>query len=122
MQGSILYVDDEPINLLIFERVIGKHFPVTTADSGSKALTLLHEVKGEFRAIVSDLTMPEMDGYEFLAHSRDAFPGIPRFILTAHFQNEQILEAIASGLALAWFQKPLQPDRILNAIHSYVHA
>jgi two-component system response regulator (stage 0 sporulation protein F) len=114
---KILYVDDEEGNLYLFEVQMEDYFSVTTVLSGAEALEKLNEENGAFDFIVSDIKMPVMDGFEFLEKAKDLFPNIPRYILTAHYENEQILTSLDTGLIINWFQKPLNPQKFLDALN-----
>lgn len=114
---KILYVDDEEGNLYLFEVQMEEFFIVTTQLSGAEALKKLQEDQGGFDFIVSDIKMPIMDGFEFLEKVRALFPNIPRYILTAHYKNDQIINALSSGLILNWFQKPLDPQVFLDELN-----
>ena len=114
---KILYVDDEEGNLYLFEVQMEDYFSVTTVLSGAEALEKLNEENGAFDFIVSDIKMPVMDGFEFLEKAKDLFTNIPRYILTAHYENEQILTSLDTGLIINWFQKPLNPQKFLDALN-----
>jgi len=113
---KILYVDDEVGNLYLFEIQMEDFFSISTEISGAQALEKLIEENGNFDFIVSDIKMPLMDGFEFLEKVQVLFPNIPRYLLTAHYKNEQIINALSSGLIINWFQKPLDPQSFLNEL------
>jgi CheY-like chemotaxis protein len=61
----VLLVDDDPDQLLALSFVLSKNgYRVTIADSVREAISLLQ--RNTFHVLVSDLRMPEMDGFEFL--------------------------------------------------------
>jgi len=62
---TILYVDDEPINLELFEMNFQKRFNVLKALSGAEGLKIL-ESKADISFVVSDMKMPGMSGLEFI--------------------------------------------------------
>jgi two-component system, response regulator, stage 0 sporulation protein F len=113
---KILYVDDEEGNLYLFEIQMEEFFSVSTEMSGAEALKKLNEENGDFDFIVSDIKMPQMDGFEFLEKAQALFPNIPRYILTAHYKNDQIENALNTGLILNWFQKPLNPEKFIEEL------
>lgn len=66
---SCLLVDDNPINILYLQHVLKKHISdIHTADNGLTAIKRLEE--GDFRIVLTDITMPGMDGFELLRHIR----------------------------------------------------
>ena len=66
MKKSILIVDDEPsIRKVLSAHLTRAGYAVTTAHSGTEAISVLHEEA--FHLVVSDLRMPGVDGMELLA-------------------------------------------------------
>ena len=61
VNGPILIVDDEPLNLDALRRVLGGHYPLVFARNGRDAL--MAAVKHHPSLILMDIEMPEMDGY-----------------------------------------------------------
>jgi CheY-like chemotaxis protein len=97
----VLIVDDEE-NL----RLMGKHvletqgYEVHCAGDGFEALTALKKSLPD--VIISDLQMPNMNGFEFLSVVRLRFPAIPVVVISGEFSGLSIPE---SGLADAFFPK-----------------
>ena len=69
MRENILFVDDDSNLLDGYKRQLRKRFQMVTALGGREGLELLdsHE---PFAVIVSDMSMPEMDGIQFLAEAK----------------------------------------------------
>ncbi|HVZ33869.1 MAG TPA: response regulator, partial [Polyangiaceae bacterium] len=78
---KILCVDDEPSVLKVLERALERQFEIVTASDPVQALSLL-ERGMKFSVIISDMTMPQMDGAEFLARVRRVAPDSTRLALT----------------------------------------
>jgi len=108
---EVLYVDDEHVNLLLFESLFGKKFTIHTADSGAKGLEMLRN-NPQIVLVVSDMKMPEMDGLSFVKAARDAFPEVKFFILTAYDISDEIEDALSNGVITGYFQKPFQSATI----------
>ncbi|NIF47410.1 transporter substrate-binding domain-containing protein [Enterobacter sp. Ap-1006] len=115
---NILTVDDHPANrLLLKQQLLRLGHRVTEAENGAQALELYQA--GEFELVITDCSMPVMDGLE-LTHRLRAGPGSPLVILglTANAQPEERKRCIAAGMDDCLF-KPLrlpQLEAVLNRI------
>ena len=112
---KILYVDDESINLVLFEINFSKKYAVFTADSGAKGIELL-AINPDITVIVSDMKMPSMNGIEFIKKAKEKYPDKEFFILTGFDITEEILDAINTGLILKYFKKPFNMKEMDMAI------
>ncbi|MBO6795141.1 MAG: response regulator [Balneolaceae bacterium] len=102
---KVLYVDDEVINLRVFELAFKEKFEVYTAKNGALALEVLNE-HPKIHVVVSDMKMPRMNGIEFITQAKTTHPDTIYFILTGFGKNEVIKEAMANGLIKEYIQKP----------------
>ena len=67
---SILIVEDNPINAMVLENFLAKGgYQTAVAKNARDALACLPQMK-DLQLIITDLSMPEMDGLEFIAHLR----------------------------------------------------
>jgi len=86
---TILLVDDEApireIGSAIMKR-LGYH-PVTAAD-GMEGLMKVAELRGELRAIITDLEMPKMNGVRFVQSLRHAMPDVPVIVASGSVTEE----------------------------------
>ena len=114
-QKHILYVDDEHINLVLFQNMFKKHYGVTIAESGMKALNLL-EAMTTPDVVISDMRMPGMNGLEFIASARAKYPMIDFYILTGYEITDEIQEALDQGMIKQYFQKPFKMKELSAAI------
>jgi DNA-binding NtrC family response regulator len=112
---TILYVDDEFTNLLLFEEIFNEWFNVIVVDSGPGALQILENMP-EIKVVISDMKMPLMNGIEFISIAKGKYPEKVFYILTGFDINKEISEAIISGIILRYFQKPLQVDEIYYSL------
>jgi len=112
---KILYVDDESINLLLFEINFRKKYEVLTADNGIKGLEVLNN-NPDVLVVVSDMKMPNMNGIEFIKQAKEKHPDIKYYILTGFEITEEIQEAIKLKLILKYFRKPFNMKEIDTAI------
>jgi two-component system, response regulator, stage 0 sporulation protein F len=112
---TVLYVDDEPINLELFEIIFEEKFQVLTAESGLDGLTILRS-NPEVSVVISDMKMPGMNGIEFIRIARQEFPYILFFILTGFEITNEIADALNEKLIDRYFRKPFDMDEIEEAI------
>jgi CheY-like chemotaxis protein len=90
--GHILLVDDEKVVLEITEEILQDlGYTVTTRISGTEALKTFRENPGTFDLLITDLTMPEMNGKDLAAHVSEIRPGFP-VILCTGFSTEMAKE------------------------------
>lgn len=111
----LLYVDDEPVNLQLFEIVFKSNFQVLTAESGAAALDKIKQ-DPEISVIISDMKMPGMNGIEFIQQAKKNLPEIPYFILTGFDMNEEIHAALQNKMILKCFKKPLNKEEIIHSV------
>jgi DNA-binding NtrC family response regulator len=106
--SKLLIVDDEPAVLFTLREVLSdRGHDTVTASSGVDALTKLEGVE----AVVTDLSMPGMDGLALLRaiHERDA--ALPVILLTAHGSERVAVNAMKDG-AYDYLTKPFDIDEM----------
>ncbi len=116
---SILYVDDEPINLLIFRKNFEKSYNIITAESGFQGLERLKN-NPAIRTVISDMKMPGMTGVEFIRIAKKEHPEIVFFILTGFDITKEISEALTDKVIHQYFRKPINIKEIESAINSVI--
>ena len=113
----MLLVDDDPgVRFALSEVLTDRGYRVVTAGSGAQALTMLDGVD----VVVTDLSMPGMDGLELVAQIRARRPGLPVILLTAHGSDNMVRIASSRG-ACGCLSKPFDIDEIARVIEQ-VHA
>ncbi len=115
---TILVVDDDPAILQgVADLLVLNGYQVLLAPNGLAALSVLSQERPEL--IVSDITMPEMDGYRFFEaiRSNPAWASIPFIFLTARGQLTDIRSGQRMG-ADAYVTKPFEPLDLLIAIEN----
>jgi len=106
MPSSVLVVDDEPVVLQLFSRVLSeKGLRTRTASSAEEALTLLEQ--GGIACVLADKNMPGMDGIEMLRRMREAQPHCAFIVMTGYASTESAIEALRLG-AVDYLQKPFE--------------
>jgi response regulator RpfG family c-di-GMP phosphodiesterase len=83
---SILYVDDEFLNLELFKINFRDRFNVFTATSGTKGLEVLD--KENIGVVISDLKMPGMSGLEFIEIVKSKAPQKVCILLSAYLETD----------------------------------
>ncbi|MDZ8189332.1 MAG: response regulator [Nostoc sp. ChiSLP02] len=90
---------------------------VTEANSASEALSSWQEAK--FDLLISDIGMPDIDGYTLIRQIRNHAPNsskeIPAIALTAYAGESDRLKALAAGFQ-AHISKPIEPDVLIETI------
>ena len=114
----VLYVDDEPQNLLTFRYALEDRFSVLTAESGSQALDVLS--KQEVAVLVCDQRMPGMSGVEVCARARDLRPDVARIIMTAYADLQAAVDAINQGHVFRYLTKPWRADELTSVLDQAV--
>ena len=112
---KILYIDDEPVNLLLFERMFEGFYDVITAESGSQGVLIL-EKSSDIQVVISDMKMPIMNGLEFITKVRPMYPDIHYYLLSGYELTPEIQNSLSDGLILKYFQKPFLTEEIDNVI------
>jgi two-component system response regulator (stage 0 sporulation protein F) len=112
---SVLNVDDEPINRMLFKSIFKNKYNVLTAESGLSGLEVLRN-NADIDVVISDMRMPEMNGIEFIRKARQLYPGIFYFMLTGFDITPEIQKALETGLLCKCFRKPLDVKEIDEAI------
>ena len=120
-RASVLIVDDQPENLLALEAVLRPlQLNVVRANSGEEALRqLLNE---DFAAILLDVQMPEMDGFETaqLIKQRERTQHIPIIFLTAiDKEQHQVFRGYSVG-AVDYLFKPFDPEVLRSKVAIFV--
>jgi CheY-like chemotaxis protein len=115
---KLMYVDDEKMNLKLFELIFNKKYEVITADSGISALNFL-EQHLDTEIVLSDMKMPVMNGIEFIKEAKLKYPDIKFYILTGYDITDEIQEALDSKLILKYFRKPFNYNEFDNAFNRH---
>jgi response regulator RpfG family c-di-GMP phosphodiesterase len=113
---TILYVDDEDINLFLFERSFQSIYTILTASSGEEGLKKLEEKPNDIIVVISDMRMPGMDGIEFIRKAKAIHKNIAYFILTAFDYSEEINDALKENLINKFFTKPFDIEQIKKSV------
>jgi two-component system sensor histidine kinase/response regulator len=112
---KVLYVDDEPENLVGFKASLRLDYQILTAVNIPEAISYLDK-DPEIRVIFCDQRMPGKTGVEFFEEIRITHPLPVRIMLTAYTDVESIIDAINKGHIFRYVKKPWIEADILWAI------
>jgi DNA-binding NtrC family response regulator len=106
----ILYVDDEPDNLRIFELTFRRDFTIFTATGGEQGIEIINTKP--VAVVLSDHQMPGMTGTEFLARAAAIDAKTIRIMVTAYGDAATLTDAINNGSIYHFIAKPWNPDDV----------
>jgi CheY-like chemotaxis protein len=116
-RGTVLVVDDVPDVTEMIELLL-KHagYDVATADSAKAALQMAR--KQHFDLVISDIGMPEMNGYELATALRDlaAYNSTPLIAVTGYSEYDDRGRAVRAGFNVH-LAKPIEPSQLLNLMN-----
>ncbi|MFP4485467.1 MAG: response regulator [Campylobacterales bacterium] len=112
---SILYAEDEPdvlhmVSIYLSRRVKYVH----AACNGVVALEIFK--KEHIDIIITDITMPEMDGLSLISYIREIDSEIPIVVISAHYESGFLLQAIDFDVT-SFLTKPFHKTRFDKALH-----
>lgn len=116
---NILIVEDNQDLVLLMKNILSRKYNVFTAGNGKEAMEILKEQ--DIQLVVSDVMMPEMNGYELCETIKNdiEYNHIPIILLTAKTSEEDVVEAYQSG-ADGYLKKPFSVNvlqaRITNLL------
>lgn len=115
----ILYVDDEDINLKLFDMMFKEKYEVVIAESGDVALGILQK-NDKIKIVVTDMRMPRMNGVEFVRKVKELNKELACYLLSGYSFNPEIDEAIKNKLFDGYFQKPLKRSKMEVEFDKYL--
>jgi CheY-like chemotaxis protein len=115
---NILLVDDEPSIRLVLKAVLESvGYAVTTAEDGFVALRSIRNNVPDL--LISDLRMPNMNGFELLAVVREKFPKVPVIAISGEFVGDQVQGLLADQ----FLQKgSYSPQELLHAVETLIES
>ncbi|MCA0234467.1 MAG: histidine kinase [Bacteroidetes bacterium] len=110
MAYSILYVDDEPDNILAFKAVFRRQYTIFSTQNAEQAIEVLRSEPIDL--IISDQRMPHTTGVAFFEQIIDEFPDPIRMILTGYSDVQAIIDAINKGKIYHYITKPWKMEEL----------
>lgn len=120
VRGRVLVIDDEPVMLGLLSKILRLDHDVDGTIDPFEALSRIEH--GErYDVILCDLMMPTMSGVDLHARIGHFAPHVARrmIFLTAGAFTEKARAFLASG-DVAWFEKPIDPDRLREIVSDRV--
>jgi len=117
MNKKILIVDDDPRNIFALKLTLkARGYQTESCTMAQEAIGILEKDPG-FTAVLMDMMMPEMDGYEAIRiiRSTPSISKVPVIAVTAQAMPEDRQKCIDAG-AQEYVSKPINVDQLMNAI------
>ncbi len=119
IEPVVLFVDDEPAILRAIRRTFRQSpLKVLTADNSDEALLMVRDTP--VSVVVSDYSMPDRSGAEFLAMVHRIRPEAVRMILSGNSDQEATIDAINQGGVSRFLTKPWCDHRLVQEIDNAV--
>ncbi|MBL4622850.1 MAG: nitrogen regulation protein NR(I) [Immundisolibacteraceae bacterium] len=109
--------DDRSIRWVLAKALNGANIDCLEFESGLEVVTAIE--KETPRAIITDIRMPGMDGFELLRHLNKVAPDVPVIITTAHADLDSAVSAFQSG-AFEYLPKPFDVDDAISLVERAV--
>ena len=114
--GRVLVVDDDAAIRRVCARILGAEgWTVVAADNGRAAIAELEATTQPFDCVLSDVNMPELDGFELVASLRKRDDDIPVLLMTGDPTLDGAVRAINYG-AVSYITKPFDHEALASAI------
>ncbi|XP_042497194.1 two-component response regulator ORR26-like [Macadamia integrifolia] len=109
----VLVVDDDPTWLKILEKMLKKcSYDVTTCGLARDALNMLRERKDGFDIVISDVNMPDMDGFKLLEHVGLEMD-LPVIMMSVDGETSRVMKGVQHG-ACDYLLKPVRMKELRN--------
>jgi EAL domain-containing protein (putative c-di-GMP-specific phosphodiesterase class I) len=113
--GRVLVVDDDAAIIKVCKRVLqAEGWEVTTADNGRAAIELLAADPSNFDCVLSDVNMPELDGFGLVQAVRRHDDDVPVLLMTGDPTLDGAVRALDYG-AISYITKPFASPEALGA-------
>mgnify|MGYP005837857195 CR=1 FL=1 len=116
---KILIVDDEAKVLGSISESLTAFYDVLTCTSADAALDIL-ENNAFIACIVSDMRMPHKSGKEFLLQSQSLAPLVPKILMTAYADADDVVSLLNQGTLFRHVQKPWDAQKLSQILNEAV--
>lgn len=111
---KVLYIDDEPHNLVGFKASFRRDFNIFTAESAEEGRHILGNE--DIHVILSDQRMPRITGIEFFESILKEYPEPIRILITGYTDINAVIDAINRGQVYKYLTKPWYENEVRNFI------
>lgn len=113
-KNTVLYVDDEKVNLELFRLNFARDYDVKIALSAKEGYSIMKE--NNIDVIISDLRMPVMNGIEFIKKIKQEYPDKICIILSAFIEPDLMLKTGDKDLIFSYIPKPWKKADVKKVI------
>ncbi|MBU0552023.1 response regulator [Myxococcota bacterium] len=115
-EGAALIIDDEPVVRTVLSKALRPlGFEIHVARDGFEGLALFEQLKDQLSLVISDLTMPGLNGIEVFKRVHAQRPALP-VILSSGYDREEALAGLRDGGPACYLQKPYTRSTLLRAV------
>ncbi len=119
MKKILVVDDDKNARAVLRDILIANAYDVMEAGDGQEALGIVH--RDSVDLIITDRSMPGLDGLALLRALREEKRGLPVLMISAYGEERLWAEAIGLG-AKDYILKPFDPDSVLKEVRKYLGA
>ncbi len=113
MQQILIVEDDASLREALEDTLSLEGWSYISAENGQEALLKMKQ--HTISLVVSDVSMPIMDGHQLLAAVQESWPGVPVVLMTAYGSIDQAVAAMRQGVA-DYLVKPFEPEVLIKVL------
>ena len=118
---TVLVVDDHDITRQTIARMLeAGGFTVVTASSGAEALDRLARERGDIDIVLSDVTMPGMNGIDLSYQIREKYPTLPVAIVSGDVS--ELERSIIGRFDVPFIKKPFHAESLYSAVREAIRS
>jgi len=111
---NVLYIDDEPNNIISFKAAFRRVFNIFSAESADEGRKVLEQEN--IQVILSDQRMPKTTGIEFFQSILETYPDPIRILITGYTDINAVIDAINLGQVYKYLTKPWIEEEVKTSI------
>ncbi|TNJ38930.1 PAS domain S-box protein [Chlorobaculum thiosulfatiphilum] len=120
-KGSILFVDDEQVILNMISKMLSKQgFEVCAVKNPREAIELFRQNPERFDLVITDLTMPELSGFELSTELKSTCPRIPIILMTGFGKDLEDEHSLNRHGICKILKKPVRLADLVSAVNESI--